>query len=151
MDDEVTEIDINLESDNEINLEIDLINHVVLPRYLPQVTQSYEHELQLLQRMVELIEVQDEWIPKETIEVLRNMMDIQVNCLPVTISEQINALTPGKTFAMYVKNQNCMFVIYMPANEIEKPNEATTVIVATFPSDVDPKFINRTIDDFEVS
>lgn len=144
---------LSLDPSDEKDLENDLLNHVLLPRFLPHTkhTESYEHELELLQRMVELIEVQDEWIPTSTIEMLRNLNYIQADCLPETIFEQINALTPGNTFAMFVKCQNCVFVIYMPPTDIKKPNETTTVILATFPGNFDPKIINKTIDDFEVN
>lgn len=158
-DDETPELSIrqslmnlSLESIYETNLENDLLIHVLLPRSLPQYKRdkSYEHGLELMQRMVGLIELQGERIPQATIEMLRNMLYVQADYLPETICEQINALTPGKTFAMFVNSQNCVFVIYMPANECEEPNEATTVIVATFFSNVDRKRINRTMNDFEV-
>lgn len=145
---------LNLEQEDEKDLENHLLNHVFLPRFLPQTkhNESYEHELVLIQRMVELIDVQDEWIPTATIEMLRNLKNIQEECLPEHIFEQINALTPGKTFAMFVMSQNCMFVIHMPSNDARKePNETTTVIVATFPGNFDPKIINTTIGDYEVS
>lgn len=147
---------LNIESrDEEKNLEAELLNHVLLPRFLPQMkhNESYEHELELLQRMVDVVELHDEWIPEQTIDTLRHMSLIQTDCSAETIYERINSLTPGKTFAMFVKDQNCMFVIYMPANDSTEMTDGTKmkwVIVATFPGNFDCKDINRTIGDYEV-
>lgn len=140
----------HLEGDE--NFESDLLNHVLLPRFLPQMRDRklYDHGVELLQRMVDLIGVEDELIPISTIEMMRTLNKIQTNCVPEAISEEINALTPGKTFAMFVKRQNCAIVIYMPPQEINEPNEETTLIVATFHGSYSPKLVNETVDDFEV-
>lgn len=143
-----------LEPNDDLDLENDLLNHVLLPRFLPQTKQNnlYDLELDLLSRMVELIETQDEWIPNSTVKMFTNVYRVQAECQPETIFNQINNIKPGGTFALFVRGQNCVFVIYMPSTDDNKqPDDSTTVIVATFPGNLDPKDINKNIGDFEVS
>lgn len=145
--------DLALDPNQDQNLEHELLNHVLLPRYLPQIKQGdlYEHELELLSRMVDVVAVQDEWIPINTVDMLCNLYRVHADCLPETIFKHINALKPGKTFAMFIKGQNCMLVIYMPPTKNnEQPNESTSVILSTFPGNLNPKDINRNTGDFEV-
>lgn len=143
---------LTLDPDEDLNLENDLLHHVFLPRFLPQRKQNNLNELEidLLSRMVELVEVKEEFIPKPTVNMFINFYNIQADCQPATICNQINRLKPGDTFAMFVSGQNCMFVIYMPTNNQEEPDESATVIVATYPGNLDFKDIYRNIGDFEV-
>lgn len=147
---------LTLEPNEDLNLENDLLDHVLLPRLLPQTKRNNLHdlELDLLSRMAELVEVQDEWIPAPTVKMFENLYHVQAECQPETIFEQINDLKPGGTFALFVKGQNCVFVVYMPLtddNDQPEPDDLTTVIVATFPGSMDPKDIYKNFGDFEVS
>lgn len=145
---------LSLEPNEDLNLENDLLDHVLLPRLLPQTKGNNLHdlELDLLLRMVELVEVQDEWIPAPTVKMFQNLYLVQAECQPEMIFEQINDLKPGGTFALFVKGQNCVFVVHMPlTDDNEQPDDLTTVIVATFPGSMDPKDINKNFGDFEVS
>lgn len=140
-----------LSSNEDLNLEYELLNHVLLPRFLPQTKRSdlYEQELELLSRMFEIIRLQNEWIPSQTIDMFQKFNHIQSDCFPETIFKYINELTPNNLFAMYLKEQNCVFSIYM-LDDDKEISESTTVIVATFPGNLDATSINKDIGDFEV-
>lgn len=145
---------LELNSNEELNLDYEMLNHVVLPRHLPQTkrTDLFEIEMNFLLRFADMIEDQEEWIPSLTVN-----MFIDLKCLiyadfsPDIIFELINELKPGGTFAMFLNGQNCMFIIYMPFTEDNKqPDASTTVIVATFPASLGGKYIYRTFGGLEV-
>lgn len=144
---------LTLDPDEDENLENGLLHHVLLPRFLPHQKQNilYDMEMELLSRMVDLVDVKEDWIPKPTVEMFKSFYNVQADCQPATISGQINRLQPGDTFAMFVNNQNCMFVIYMPSTDDNiEPGDSTTVIVATSPGNLNSNGIYSNIGDLEV-
>lgn len=134
-----------------------LLHHVILPRFLPQEKSKYFHqtELQLMHQMVEnVINLVDE-IPLPTVKLFRSFWAIHNEPIPnqTTISTEINALRPGHSFGMFVRRQNCMFVIHAPPNHDEKAaNTAPAeVIVATFPGNLHPDEVYKYDSDVEVN
>lgn len=133
-----------------------LLQHVILPRLLPQEKSRHLHqtELQLLQNMAENIVDLREKIPFETVELFANFWDIHNESIPneSKVNAKVNALRPGKSFAMFVRRQNCMFVIHAPPNgnasSTEPPKE---VIVATFPGNLHPDEVYQHDSDIEVN
>lgn len=141
------------EKSEENDLSNGLLNHILLPRFLPQQLSEnlcYQ-ELELLSRFVNEVELLNEWIPSATIDVLRKFLNVQRNVSADTIYYAINNLKPGQTFSILIRGQNCMLMIYMPdCNKV--PVESTPVIVATFASGSPPdgSSINNNIGDLEV-
>lgn len=132
----------------EINKE-NLLNHIILPRYILQerLPDHESEELELLKRMAEEVEKLNDHIPANTLKMIRSLAKVHSNPTPNanTIKEEINGLQPGETFAMFVRRQNCAIIIHMP------PNDSNNVIVATFIGKVHPKEIYEHSSDLEVN
>lgn len=117
--------------------ENELLHHVVLPRVLPQEKSENLHstELEIVKQIVNisetLKELEKEWLPPKTIELLVTLARIHMECTPQTISTNINKLGPGENCAIFVRSQQCVITIHVPLNE--KGNDVQNVIVATFP------------------
>lgn len=130
-----------------------LLTHVILPRFLPQSEslQTYYHtELKLFDEMCENVMDLSGIIPSETVALFKSMHKAHHNLNSTTIFNQINALQPGDTFALYVRRQNCAFMIHVPTDEnlvYGKPHHA---IVATFPARMHPDEIYKCDSDLEV-
>lgn len=126
-----------------------LLNHIVLPRYLPQ-NRSPEYiteELELLKRMVENVESLSEVIPINTLQMMRSLADVHLKPYPKTIKRNISNLQSGGTFAMFVRSQNCALLIYMMP---EAPADSDNIVVATFPGKLHPKEVYGNPSDLEV-
>lgn len=130
-----------------------LLTHIILPRFLPQQKPRFYHELDLMSRIVDTVENLDEWIPSKTVELMQKLRRVHFECTPQVISEEINALRPGDTFAMFVRRQNCAFMIHKPSNGMVKVEDeiASNVIVATFPGNLHPGEIYKHDSDIEVN
>lgn len=130
-----------------------LLQHVILPRLLPQQKSRHLHqiELQLMQNMTENILKLREKIPSETVELFANFWKIHDEAIPKqsAVMARIKALRSGKSFAMFVRRQNCMFVIHAPRTKnAEVPEE---VIIATFPGNLHPDEVYHYDSDIEVN
>lgn len=134
-----------------------LLQHVILPRFLPQKKSSHLHstELQLMIEMVLNVVNLSGKIPKQTVELFKSFWKIHKELIPnpSTVSAQINALQPGHTFAMFVRRQNCMFVVHAPPTaDVKSANTAPQeVIVATFPGNLHPDEVYNVDSDIEVN
>lgn len=136
-----------------------LLHHVILPRFLPQGKSSHFHqtEIQLMHEMVQSVCNLREEIPMETVKLSLNFWKIHHESMPnqSTISTEIKALQPGNSFAMFVRRQNCMFVIHAPSSQGEKAEQANAVpqevIVATFPGNLHPDEVYKHDSDIEVN
>lgn len=129
-----------------------LLNHVVLPRVLPDgyLKDHEDHELLLLSTMVQTVETNSEWIPSATVRLFQRLKRIHtISRTPETIANEINLLQPGETFAMFVRRQNTGFMIHMPTEQVS--NAEKSVIVLTFPGNLHPKEIYKHSSDLEVS
>lgn len=88
-------------------------------------------------------------IPDQTVKLFQSLRTIHDESIPSagTIRTEINALRPGYSFAMFVRRQNCMFIIHAPTKN-GVPND---VIVATFPGNLHPNEVYQSDSDIEVN
>lgn len=133
-----------------------LLQHVILPRYLPQKKSIHFHptELQLMNEMVQNVVNFSGKIPSQTVKLFANLWETHNESIPnpTTVTTQINALQSGHSFAMFVRRQNCMFVVHAPANHENAANTAPQkVIVATFPGNLHPDEVYNHDSDIEVN
>lgn len=94
--------------------------------------------------MVASVESLQRNVPRKTIEMLQSFRKVQSQCTEANIASEINRLSPGDTFAMFVRHQNCTLMIYMPLNQTQN------VIVATFPGNLPKSEIYKHKSDIEV-
>lgn len=126
------------------------MNHIVLPRYLPQNRSPHfiTEELELLKRMVETVESLSQEIPINTLQMMRSLADVHLKPSPKAIKRNITDLQPGGTFAMFIRSQNCALLIHMLPEEA--PTDSENVVVATFPGKLQPKEVYGNPSDLEV-
>lgn len=127
-----------------------LLNHIVLPRYLPQKRSPNfcAEELELLKRMVQTVESFPEEMPENTLQMMRSLADFHVQKpFPKTIKLNIRDLQPGGTFAMFVRSQNCALLIHMLP---KAPANSENIVVCTFPGKLHPKEVYDNPSDLEV-
>lgn len=141
-------------TENPLFLSEKLLNHVVLPRFIPN-TANVDLQLQesnLLIRVSESVKSLSKWLPSNTVRMFKSFELVQQMRTPDVITDEINKLQPGETFAMYVRCQNTVFMCHMPAHQSNdsKPNETTSVIVGTFPGRIAVKHIYSHQTDLEV-
>ncbi|XP_031621557.1 uncharacterized protein LOC116339677 [Contarinia nasturtii] len=135
-------------SDHHQTRHESLLNHVVLPRHLPQLRSSELHsqELELLMRMVQNVESLAESIPANTLKMICSLAEVHRTRTASTISNKINDLKPGETFAMFIRRQNCAIMIHLPFASAGGTNDA---IVATFPGKINHNEIYENSSDLE--
>lgn len=128
-----------------------LLNHIVLPRYIPQyrLPNFPLEELELLKRMAENVEKFADSIPANTLKMIRSLAKVHLELTPKAIMEEINKLQPGETFAMFVRLQNCAIIIHMPSKG--STDSDNNVIVATFIGKVNPNEVYKNPSDLEVT
>lgn len=134
-------------------LSENLLNHVLLPRFIPNTANINFHlqESNLLIRMSESVKNLSKWLPSSTVRMIKSFELVQQMRTPDVITDKINKLKPGETFAMYVRCQNTVFMCHMPAHQSNDSNEITPVIVATFPGRIGVKQIYSHAMDLEVT
>lgn len=128
-----------------------LMNQIVLPRYLPQYRTPHfaVEELELLKRLVETVGSLKNDVPINTVQMMRSLDDVHQKPYPKTIRKNIGELQPGGTFAMFVRSQNCALLIHMLPEE-EAPADSENIVVATFPGKLHPKEVYGNPSDLEV-
>lgn len=129
-----------------------LLYHIVLPRVLPQERfKDYDQQnLELLWILAEEIE-SSEWIPPATKNFFNSFKKTHTTRTTETITQEINALKPGESFAMFIDCQNCALMIHMPLKgNNEHVDETTSVVVSTFPGNLHPKEIYVQSSDLQV-
>lgn len=96
-----------------------LLQNVVLPRVLTKkvLEDQDQQELLMVKMMTDAVRNSYEWIPDKTVEIFKRFELIQHDRTEETISEQINNLLPGETFAILLREQQTVFMIHMPAND----------------------------------
>lgn len=121
------------------------MNHVVLPRVLPQEKSVDLHgdEISLMSIMVENVERMAKYLPRNTVGMFQRLKRVHQTRTGECIAGEINALKPGETFAMFIRRQNCAFMVHKTAKESE-------VIVATFPGNLHPREVYEHQSDIEV-
>lgn len=129
--------------------EDELLDHIVLPRVLPQEKSSklYGTELDLMRRMVENIECMAHVIPPKTVELFQRLHRVHMVRTKENVAQEINDLRPGDTFAMFIRLQHTAIMIHVPSNE--KIDDVQNVIVSTIPT-LQPDTIYKHDSDFNV-
>lgn len=113
------------------------LRHILLPRYLPSGDyDSQEIILGLMNKMMDTVQSLEDFLPPKLVELLKVLQTIHTNCTPETILQEINALRPGDSFAMFVRHQECAIMFRIPPTE--NWNDVQNVIVATFPGSLHP-------------
>lgn len=131
-----------------------LLNHVVLPRFLPQSRseQLHSEELALMSFMAKNVtnnELLTQYLPPATVKMFNMINEAHTNLSPTIVSQQIRSLQPGDTFGMFVRRQNCGIMIHMP--KIFHDDQSKRVIVATFPGNIHRKHIYQNDSDIKVT
>lgn len=133
-----------------------LLTHVILPRFLPQEISHHldQTDLQLLHGMVDNVENLSGMVPPQTVKLFKSLRKIhqRIELNVDTISNEINALRAGDSFAIFVRRQRWMFIIYAPPCDDKNAanSEPQEVIVASFPGNVRPGEIYKHESDIEV-
>lgn len=129
-----------------------LLNHVIFPRVLPQQKPRYAHERDLITLMVENVVKLKKWMPPKTVDLMETLKMVHVDGKPrpSIISNAIDSLCPGESFAMFVRRQNSALIVYMPFDQTTNIKEMQNVIVATFPGSLHPGEIYKYDSDIEV-
>lgn len=130
-----------------------LLNHIILPQFLPATTSPRFHqtELKLFDEMFNTVMDLSHSIPKETVALFKSMHKIHHKLTPANVSREINALQPGDTFAMFVRRQNCAFIVHVPAGDAVVNGKPQNAIVATFPGRLHPNEVYKAESDIEVN
>lgn len=132
--------------DNPNENLVNLLNHILLPRFttIKSIAEWNLQDETLLEWMSQTMASSADWLPSHTIAMFESFKRVhEFRDDDETICRELNKLRPGETFAMYVRRQNTVFMCYMPADAANgyEINEATEVIVATFPGQVNAKDI----------
>lgn len=130
-----------------------LLNHVILPRALPnELSENAIHEEKILiSRMTDAIVSCAGWIPGRVVQNFQRFRRTHSDLTAKTVSRQIDTLEPGDTFAVLVKRQQCVFMVHMPLSERRHTNGTRLVQIGTFPSAAFPKDIYKCSSDLQVS
>lgn len=137
---------------DESKYQNNLLDHVILPRVLPQRKSCYTHEQALVDQMIENVDGMSDWLPPKTVEMMKRLKRVNHECTPTVVSELINELrSPGDTFSMFVRWQNTAVIFYLPKDtEVINGDEPDNIIVATFPAGLHPRVIYEHDSDVEV-
>lgn len=98
-----------------------------------------------------------EFIPINTLEMMQSLDEIHSKPSANTIRKKMIHLKPGKTFAMFVRSQNCVLLIHMLPNEpadsetvSNASSDSESIIIATFPGKLHPEEVYGNPNDLEV-
>lgn len=128
-----------------------LLDHVILPRVLPQNKSCFTHEQALIDRMIENVDNISKLLPQRTVDMMKRLKRVNSECTPTIVSELINELRSGDTFAMFVRKQNTAIIFYVPNYaRVNIAGEPENIIVATFPGCLPPRTIYKYESDVEV-
>lgn len=130
-----------------------LLNHIILPHFLPASTGPRFHntELKLFDEMFKTVMDLSHSIPAKTVALFKSMHTIHHKLTPKVVSKEINALQPGDTFAMFVRRQNCTFMVHVPPDERIVHGKPQNAIVATFTGRLHPNEVYNCDSDIEVN
>lgn len=111
-----------------------ILNHVILPRFLPKENADYTQHSRFMKLIVENVLETPTIMPCKTVELLSHLKRIHcdsVSNLNQVLSNKMNSLVSGAmgTFAMFFHHQNCTLLIHKQAQKL---------ILATFSSDIEP-------------
>lgn len=152
-DDELMSDDeMDIDANPNLEEEYTLLHHVILPRVLPQNTSENlrQMEVEIIEYMQEIARkwTEADLVPQKTVELLKTLKRFHDEYKAQDISMAINKLGPNDNFAMFIHSQHCAIMIHVPPTE--RPNNVQNVIVATFPGNLDSSDIYRHESDIEV-
>lgn len=125
------------------------LHHVLLPRVLPKERGDlYQVEHDLMTLMVRTMENLSESLPSKTMKLFQTLEKVHTERTPIIVSNEINALGPGDTFAMFVRFQHSMIMIHVPSNK--NSDNIDNAVVATFPGSLHPNEVYNHNSDMEV-
>lgn len=161
--------------DENLTLVERLVTHVVLPRDISKkiLNDAEKQDHMLIDRMTKTIEESTFCIPDRIVTTFRRFKQVHSDCSAQNVSEQINGLEPGDTFAMLIRNVKCVFMIHRPCVDAKYENidssdsesshtsdsaesrsqcadKSEMVTIASFPSAIDPKDIYSHSSDLQV-
>lgn len=123
-----------------------ILNHVVLPRFLPPKEQNFSIQLKIVDHMVKNVVESRSFLPMNTIQLCKKFSRIHVestdDTLNQSIGKELKSLQVSDTFAMFVRQQNCTFMVH---------KKQQSLILATFDSDVNPREVYNHDSDIEVN
>lgn len=122
-----------------------LLNHVLLPRVLPQQKEGFYDEQAIVIQFIENIKNVSEWLPVKTVEMMDRLKRVTLESTRTVVSNIIHELDLGDFFAMFIRGQNCTIMFYRPSNQPQN------IIAATFVGNLHPKEIYKHESDIEVS
>lgn len=145
MDDDINMIELGYQHNEDVRL-----HHVLLPRVLPQEKSNrlFETELDLLNQMVKNVEDLVVSLSPKTVKLFQSMRKVHTERTPAVVSDEINALGPDDTFAMFVRFQHSVIMIHVPSDE--KTNKIQNAIVATIPGNFHPDEVYTHESDMQV-
>lgn len=113
------------------------LRHILLPRYLPRMDySSYNIGLEIMNQMLKTVQSLADDLPPKSVEILEKLQNIHNNFTPQTILQNINALRPGDSLAIFMEHQDCAIMFRIPPTE--NSNNIENVIVASFPGSLNP-------------
>lgn len=128
-----------------------LLDHVLLPRVLPQKKVRFIDEQAIVIQFIENVENISEWLPVKTVKMMERLKRATLECTRSVVSEIINELESGDSFSMFIRRQNSTIMFYVPPTEENSVDEIENVIVATFMGNLHPNEIFKHESDIEVN
>lgn len=127
-----------------------MANHVFLPKKIAdaEFKNIAEQENALLKLVLEVVIGSSYILPESTKHLFQTMVDVHCHggMEKTRIASYIESLRPGQMFGLYIREQNCGFLIYAPPKgerivstfHASVPND----VVSSSPGDVQVIFIN---------
>lgn len=129
-----------------------LLEHVILPRVLPQKKQSFQYEQMLIGELIESVENISAFLPQKTADMMSRLKRVNSECTPTVVSQLINGLRAGDTFSMFVRRQNTAIMFHVPNHTaLDNDGYPVDIVVATFPGCFHPRTIYQHESDLEVN
>lgn len=122
-----------------------ILNHVILPRYLPPEKPGYVKQLKLMNSIIQTV-LDTPTMPGKTIDLFKQIRRLHVDTtgenFSTVLKNEIQSLLPGETFAMFVRRQNCTLLIHQ---------QRDSAILATFRGDMRSSDVYSHDSDIEVN
>lgn len=128
-----------------------MIHEVFLPKQLPDfydATKAYYHETRMLALTADVIQELSNELPKSTHNLFQTWSYLQCRpCLEAPeLQNAIASLVCGEMLALYIRQQNCGFCLYIPHDKEYKGK----AIVSTFPVSLENSLIMSNENDLQV-
>lgn len=130
-----------------------MIHEVFLPKKLPDAydaTKAYKHEARILALMADIVQELSDVLPKSTHNLFQRWSFLQCRrkLEAPEMQNAIASLKDGEMFALYIRQQNCGFCLYIPHDQDNNNNNKA--IVSTFPVSLENTLIMSNMNDVQV-